>query len=113
MKGKSPRTINTKYNNVFAKWFNVFQALTDVDDGKYYFEYIVVFEFIEITLQMATFDVMVRENDLNYVFVSVLILSLNLLTTPLAFVSSKLNPELGRKATYITDACLESAYFGK
>ena len=32
MKGKSPRTINTKYNNVFAKWFNVFQALTDVDN---------------------------------------------------------------------------------
>ena len=64
LQGKKPRKIDTEQKNVFVMWYIVFQALSEVEDGNYYFAYIVVFECFEITLQMATFDVMVRTNDL-------------------------------------------------
>ena len=110
LQGKKPRIIDTNEKNVFLKWWHIFQVLTDVDDGEYYFMYTVLFEFVEATLQMSTFDVMVRNNDLDYVVASTIILSLNLMMTPLAFMLSRFNETWGRHATYITDTILESGY---
>ena len=110
LQGKKPRLVNTSENNKLLKWYSIFDALTDVDDGKYYFVYIVLFELVEIIVQMATFDVMARTNDMDYVLASTTILSLNLVTTPMAFMLSRFNDSWGRKTTFIVDTILEASY---
>ena len=109
-KGKTPRETHNEDANIIMRWYGVFKRLTDVHNGPYYFVYIVGFELAEITVQLASFDVMVRTNDISYEVASVWIISLNLILTPLAFLTTRMDQTWGRKLTYITDTLLESAY---
>jgi Leucine-rich repeat (LRR) protein len=110
LQGKRPRTVDTNSKSVFTRWHIIFEALTDVNDGKFYFLYIVGLEFVEIVLQLATFDEMVRGNDLSYVITSIVIITLNLICTPLGLALYRFDESKGRKVTFIGDTFLESAY---
>ena len=71
----------------------------------------VIVEGTEISLQLLAFDTMARTSDLFYVITSGIILSLNLIATPVGFMVSVLYSDRdGRHIIYITDAWFESAY---
>ncbi len=76
--GKKKMAVFKTNTNMFVNYYNVFEELTDIGDGKYYFRYMIVLEIFEIILQFITFDTMVRENDLTYVIVACIIIALNL-----------------------------------
>ena len=100
----------TKETHPIMKWYRVFETMVDIDDGAYYFQYAIACEVLEIMLQFSTLNTMVRTNDVRYVMASTTILSVNLVATPLAHFSSFYSDAIGRKATYIADTLLESAY---
>merc|ERR1712185_166818 len=108
--GKKPIHAMLEYTNIFQHYYALFEALTNIRDGKYYFHYIIIFEIVEITLQLFTFNAMIRQNDILYVLFASLIISLNFIGTPLGFVAIRYRTGLGRKVTYITDTVLETLY---
>jgi Leucine-rich repeat (LRR) protein len=109
-KGKSSREINTKVTNYVLRLYSAFRVLTDVNDGKYYFVYAFVLEVVEIIVQLRSFDVMVRTNDLSYVRSCVTIISLNLILAPMSLLALRSDQQCWRRLVYITDTLLESAY---
>ena len=110
LQGKKPVCAITEHKNIVQQYYALFEALTNIRDGAYYFHYIVCLEIVEIILQLITFNTMVRQNDVVYVLLASLIISLNFIGTPLGFLAIRYNPALGRTVTYITDTILETAY---
>ena len=108
--GKKPIHANLEHKNIIQHYYALFEALTNIRDGIYYFHYIIMFEIVEITLQIFTFNAMVRQNDILYVLFASLIISLNFIGTPIGFVAIRYRSGLGRKVTYITDTVLETLY---
>ena len=109
-RGKTPKTFKSAPRNILFKLYYMLETGIDIEHGKYYYHYTILCELLELALQTSTIDSMVRTNDLVYVMVSITILSVNLITTPLAFLSSKFSDIWGRKLTYMNDAVLESAF---
>ena len=110
LRGRRRQHFDTENTYAVLRWYKAFETMIDVDDGAYYFHYAVLCELLEIVLQVSTLDTMARTNDKEYVLTSMLILSLNLLLTPVAHLSSFYSDTAARRATYLVDTLLESAY---
>ena len=49
--GKKPVSAEIEHATVVQQYYALFEALTNVRDGAYYFHYVICLEIIEITLQ--------------------------------------------------------------
>ena len=61
--------------------------LFSLRSGKYYFHKAMIFETLEMILHIANINEMVVTKGVNFVIVATIIISLNLILTPLAYYS--------------------------
>ena len=82
--GTESRTGGKKTPLQYIAWvYDKYSELTDMNTGPYFFTDAIVSEVIEVTTQIITFDALSKQNDVIYVQLATLIISANLVLTPL------------------------------
>jgi hypothetical protein len=98
--------------NAFLKALQKTYKLFSLRSGKYYFYKAIIFETLEMILHVANINEMVSTKEVNFVIVATIIISLNLILTPLAYYSIfRYEDNIARKTIYSLDTFLDLAYF--
>ena len=109
--GTESRTGGKKTPLQYIAWvYDKYSELTDMNTGPYFFTDAIVSEVIEVTTQIITFDALSKQNDVIYVQLATLIISANLVLTPLCLWHRHKNPQTTRHMLPVLQNTLDLLY---
>ena len=93
-----------------AGLYKKYGELTDMDTGPYFFADTFISEAIEVVTQIITFDTLSKQNDVVYVQLATLLISANLILTPLCLWHRHQHPRASRRMLPVLQNTLDLLY---